>query len=72
MTVYKITKLYMELFSAFPSMTSKLRTFVIFKSFVKEKNIRIKLVGMIMKFYCNKLFLRAVVCESSPLTNYAL
>jgi hypothetical protein len=38
MTVHKITELYSKWFSTCPNITSKFRTFAMFKSFVKQNN----------------------------------
>jgi hypothetical protein len=38
MTLYKITEFYTEWFSVYPNITSKFRTFAIFKSLFKQNN----------------------------------
>jgi hypothetical protein len=38
MTLHKITEFYTEWFSVYPNITSKFRTFVIFKNCVKQNN----------------------------------
>jgi hypothetical protein len=38
MTLHKITEFYTEWFSVYPNITSKFRTIVIFKNFIKQNN----------------------------------
>jgi hypothetical protein len=38
MTLHKITEFYTELFSVYPTITSKFRTIAIFKNCVKQNN----------------------------------
>jgi hypothetical protein len=52
---YKIAEVYTEFFSACINLTTKFRTIVIFKSFVKQKAILVKHLSMPMTFYYTKL-----------------
>jgi hypothetical protein len=38
MTLHKITEFYTEWFSVYPNITSKFRTFAIFKNYAKQNN----------------------------------
>jgi hypothetical protein len=55
MTLHKITELYTEWFSVYPNITSKFRTIAIFKNYVKQKMIQIKLIGISMISYYTKV-----------------
>jgi hypothetical protein len=63
MTLHKITEFYTEWFSVCPNITSKFRTIVIFKNWVKQNNDSNKTC----RFYFSKgHLLSATVHELSP------